>query len=54
MSEILNDVSKFVTLTPNVLQKGKELHYIEKHESKIRNYLKKLYESKKISKSMIF
>lgn len=48
--EILNDNSKFVKLTDKNIQNNKELQFIDKHEEKIRVFLKKLLVSNKISK----
>lgn len=50
MEQIVSDTNKFLLLTPNVIKPGCELQYIDKHEEKVRRFLKKLLQANKISK----
>ena len=49
MTKILSDSTKFKPLSEKI--KNKELQYITEKEDKIRKFLKKLYEAKKITKN---
>ena len=50
MEQIVSDSNKFLVLSPNIIKEGCELQYIDKHEEKVRSFLKKLLSAKKISK----